>query len=621
MLEQYFSDERIIAQICKERVKLAGCRHDRHYALRLVGGINEPAPDHLYYQLLPPRREWSAFRPRNRTGGTNPDLAALKQAVRVLREQHPDRQWVVALNNYIVSIRERVLSSLPFAFSSPTINWIRKKLGKPEFRALCRFNTDDNLILCLFARYLCDQFDPLFSVSSFAFRSTRDGQVHSHHQAFDQLHDLRIQNAERDLYVAECDIMGFFDTVDHGVAFDAFTRAAEKVNLDDRAGRIFRAYLDCYSFPQNVLQDTEPRLKSINSDFYFKWPAQELAAVHHADPHRLRIGVAQGGAISGIIANLVMDQADKRVEQEQKRLGAETYYYRYCDDMVLISPNIRHCQQVFGAYLDELTRLKLVFHKPEATVFYEKNHWNHKSKAPYRWSGRKWFGCVPWLQFVGYQIRYDGLVRPRKEAVAKQCLNLYEAKSEFKHDLLRLSQTQQIQASGRQVLASLKHRLVAKGVGRVKGFDVGPKPMCWASGYRAMHNKPIAPGCFSAFDRARAKQIRQFCKIDVCFGDGTTGRGGPKRQEPAGYQFSYAGQFNNIGGLDLIRSPWRPGLLDKIVRTPAFEITRRIYNWKILLQTSYTFAAATFHPVRLVRLDRRTRFDAVDKTLIESRHS
>lgn len=579
MLDQYFSDERIIAQICKERVKLASARHDRQYIGRLAGSIPESAPDHQYYQLLPPRREWSAFRPRNRRAGTNPDLAALKQAVRVLREQHPNRPWVVALNAYINSIRERVLSGQSFSFNPPTINWTRKKAGKPEFRALCRFDLDDNLILCLFAHYLCDKFDPLFSSSSFAFRAARDGQAPTHHQAFNQIYDLRIQNTGRDLYVAECDIKGFFDTVDHGVAREAFNRTAREMNLDSRAGFIFNAYLACYSFPRNVLQETQPKQKYINSEYYFKWPVEELEEVHRTNPHALNIGVPQGGAISGIIANLVMDQADKRIEEEQKRLKAEIHYYRFCDDMVLISPSRRHCQQVFEAYLDELTRLKLLFHRPKATVFYDKNHWDHKSKAPYCWSGRKWFRCVPWMQFVGYQIRYDGLVRPRKEAVEKQCRKLYEAKAKLKYGLLYLSRTQSIQASGRQVLASLQHRLTAKGVGRVKGYEVNPRPMCWASGYRALHNKPIAPGCFSAFDRARTKQISNFTRIDIDFGPGISSRGNSSRPTPIGYRFSYAGQFCNDGGMDLIRNPWRPGLLGKFITVPIYKWVRAIYNW------------------------------------------
>ena len=206
MFEDYFNDERIIAQICKERIKLAKARKDKQSPQRFSGSIPHVEPSHEYYQLLPPRKKWAAFRSKRRYAGSNPDQAALIKAVKVLRVKSPEQPWVVSLNAYIAQIRERVLSTQPFSLSSPTIKGLRKKPGKPEFRALCRFNTIDNLILCLFARYLCDAFDALFSPSSFAFRATSNGNRPDHHQAFNSIYEIRKKYAGRDLYVAECDI-------------------------------------------------------------------------------------------------------------------------------------------------------------------------------------------------------------------------------------------------------------------------------------------------------------------------------------------------------------------------------------------------------------------------------
>ena len=310
MLEQYFSDDRIISQICKERVKQAGQRHDRQYKNRLAGNMRESAPVHPFYQMLPSRRQWSAFRLRIRTDGLNSDLYALKLAVKILRHQQPSQLWVLELNRYITAIRERVLNCHMFAFESPTISSELKGKSGQEYRALCRFNPDDNLILCLYANYLRDVFDPLFSNSSFAFRAARNGQIPTHHDAFSEIYNLKQKSGNRSFYVAECDIRGFFDTVNHSLALSAFREAAAKVNLHPRAEVLFRAYLNCYSFPVNVLGDAGPR----NPDGYFKWPEHELRAIYNDDPRSLRIGVAQGGAVSGFIANLIMDAADKCVE-------------------------------------------------------------------------------------------------------------------------------------------------------------------------------------------------------------------------------------------------------------------------------------------------------------------
>ncbi|HXI69684.1 MAG TPA: hypothetical protein VNN22_04930 [Verrucomicrobiae bacterium] len=82
-----------------------------------------------------------------------------------------------------------------------------------------------------------------------------------------------------------------------------------------------------------------------------------------------------------------MDVADKFVVVERERLGADIHYFRFCDDMLLISPNQTHCQTVFNAYLKKLTELKPAFHKPEETKYYSKAHWKNKSKASYCWSG------------------------------------------------------------------------------------------------------------------------------------------------------------------------------------------------------------------------------------------
>ena len=556
MLTEYFSDHRIIDQICKKRINLAGSRHDRQYINRLAGHSAEHEPNHPFYRLMPPRKQWAAFRPRYRDGGLNPDLAALKKAVRVLRHQTPEAPWVVELNRYIAYIRERAFVSQAI-FSSPTVIPELKEKGGHEYRALSRFDVSDNLILCLFAKYLQDKFDVLFSDSSYAFRAVQNGHIRTHHDAFTAIWKLKNNSINRSHYVAECDIRGFFDTVDHGVALRAFEDAAKRVQLHPRAHLLFQAYLDCYSFPVNVLASAEPRLKQRDPAGVFKWPEEALRSVHNTDPRSLRIGVAQGGALSGIIANLIIDAADKCVEAETARLGAEIHYFRFCDDMVLLSPNRKDCQRVFDAYLQKLTELKLAYHEPKKTRIYSKAHWEHKSKAPYKWSGEKWFNCVPWVQFVGYQIRYDGLVRPRKGSVQKQCLKLVETTNNLKFGLIAASQTNPVRATGMQALGSLQAKLTAQGVGRVKGNETGPKPMCWASGFKGLHEKPIVPNSLRNLDRARAKQLRRFNNIELAFGTGVP-RDASNRRLPKGYAFSYSGQFTNLDGASLIANPWRP---------------------------------------------------------------
>ena len=125
-MTNYFTDDHIIEHLCKERVKLASSRNDRQKIPRLTGRLAEAAPSHLFYQLLPARRQWNAYRPRRRSANVNSDLVALKNAVRDLRLQQPGQPWVVALNEYIVNIRERAFGNARFTFARPRINWVLK---------------------------------------------------------------------------------------------------------------------------------------------------------------------------------------------------------------------------------------------------------------------------------------------------------------------------------------------------------------------------------------------------------------------------------------------------------------------------------------------------------------
>jgi hypothetical protein len=186
---------------------------------------------------------------------------------------------------------------------------------------------------------------------------------------------------------------------------------------------------------------------------------------------------------------------------------------------------------------------------------------------------------VPWLQFVGYQVRYDGLVRPRKESLQKQVKKLEETRVKLTTGLRKASQEHPILANRNQARSSLKAKLVVQGVGRIKCDGlVGPKPMCWAAGFKGLHNKPFIPASLRGLDRARSEQIHKFDGAKLKYGRGRRGQG-DRRPDPIGYLFSYEGQFENAGGVELIQHPWRPGKPKDIFRTLLFSKIKKISRW------------------------------------------
>jgi len=256
---EYFTPEQIIRECCKTRIKQAEQSNEQQYVGRLVGGRPQQDRDDEVGDMLPPRKAWSKFRSRYRHAGTNPDYTALLRATLALRVTQPNAPWVIRLNAFIDLVEQRALHASSFTFALPKVGWELKK--DHDYRAICRFDLTDNLINGLTAKYLKDFFDPVFEESSYAFRAARPKrEMPTHHTAFNRIFQIRQTTKNKDLYVGECDIRGFYDSVDHGVALAAFNRLAlhvEHLNtdrvMDARAATIFRAYLDCFSFPQNVL--------------------------------------------------------------------------------------------------------------------------------------------------------------------------------------------------------------------------------------------------------------------------------------------------------------------------------------------------------------------------------
>lgn len=564
--EDYFSDEQIIRQICRLRIKAAEKRNDKGYVARLAGSHLDVRRDPIDL-MLPPRRQWSQFRPRFRRPDQDVHLDSLYHATIKLRELEPKPNWAIELDRYITEIRSRVFGSEPVKIESPTVLGVPKDKGSNDHRALCLFSNQDNIITGLTAKYFRELLDPLFEDSSFAFRVKRpDKQLPTHHDAFEQIFSIRTHALpNQNLNVAECDIRGFFDSVDHSVAKLHLARLASQLPapIHPRALQVFDAFLDCYSFPQNVWQGALPELQKRNPEAKIPWPETDLRKFH-SEPTRERIGVPQGGAISCVIANIVLDYADKCIKAKHQELNAQIHYLRYCDDMVLISPNKRHCQTVFAAYLRALDELKLPFHKPESVEQYGKEFWDSKSKNPYCWTGEDGVGCVPWVQFVGYQVRYDGLVRIKKKSVQKQLAQLVEATGKVRAGLLRPKPTSPtteppvILATKQEVLSSFRRKLASMGVGRLNPNRPPDKPMpkCWANGYQALHNKPLLKTFLKQFDRERERQIRRLDRADVQYGEGKgKSRAGRKLPAAKGNAFSYDAQFRDAGGQQLLRSP------------------------------------------------------------------
>ena len=178
----------------------------------------------------------------------------------------------------------------------------------------------DRLIQQAIAQALTPIFDPAFSPHSYGFRPGR-----SAHQA---VKAARAFVVEGYTWVVDVDLERFFDRVQHDVLM---ARVARKVD-DPRVLRLIRRYLDAGVMVSGVKQATEE-------------------------------GTPQGSPLSPLLANIMLEDLDRELEQRGHR------FVRYADDVRVHVKSERAGQRVLTGITEFLRRrLKLQVNKVKSSV-------------------------------------------------------------------------------------------------------------------------------------------------------------------------------------------------------------------------------------------------------------
>lgn len=526
--QEYLSEEAIIRELCRARIKHAAKRHDVQFFSNLDRHSVRPdllAPQdwgNIPINIFPPRRAWHAFRPRNR-GRKAPftiNVETLFRATIALRKTEPRSAWARNLARVIRSIQLRVLSNKVFRFKRPVIVPVRKDPKDPAsrfYRPLSSFPLPEKIVECLTARYLRIELDHALLPSCIAFRAKCGAKnPPTTHDAIATIDKVRTKYKR--LYVAECDIQGFFDCVSHEVARNALEKliadAKLKEKIHPRAIEIFEAYLKCYSFERTVQRGKEMRaLRKRRRGARAKWPRKELRELYGgALPPD--IGIPQGGALSCFIANAVLHYADVKLEQMAKNVRGGFTYLRYCDDMILIAPARKVCSAVFRAYQDAVAHLRLPIHEPEDVEEYGRQFFCGKSNNPYLWQLSGGTAAVPWIQFLGYQLRRDGLLRVRAKSIDKHAQRITKLTDKLVRILDKGAGTGTLRRSAQQIHHRFHQKLISMSVGRIERGKKRkrPMPMCWASGFRMLAGRRFVTSNVRYLDHHRERQLRRVAR-------------------------------------------------------------------------------------------------------------
>jgi len=171
----------------------------------------------------------------------------------------------------------------------------------------------DRVIQQAIAQVLVPIFDPGFSESSFGFRPGRS--------ALDAVRKVREYIREGYRTAVDLDLSKFFDTVNHDVLMH---RVARRVR-DKRLLRLIGKYLRAGVVVNSRLQHTPQ-------------------------------GVPQGGPLSPLLANVLLDDLDKELEQRGHR------FVRYADDFIILVKSQRAGERVMQSvqqFLERRLKLKV----------------------------------------------------------------------------------------------------------------------------------------------------------------------------------------------------------------------------------------------------------------------
>jgi RNA-directed DNA polymerase len=198
----------------------------------------------------------------------------------------------------------------------------RVEIEKPEggTRQLGIPTVIDRVIQQAIAQVLSPIFDPEFSNNSFGFRPHRNGQ-----QAVRQVQSI-LKEGRR--FAVDADLSKFFDRVNHDFLMTLLGRKVK----DKRLLSLIKRYL---------------RAGVIDNQLY-------VAS---------REGVPQGGPLSPLLANIMLDPLDKELERRGHKFA------RYADDFTILVKSQRAGERVLRSisrYLQE--RLKLVVNTAKSHV-------------------------------------------------------------------------------------------------------------------------------------------------------------------------------------------------------------------------------------------------------------